>query len=489
MGIIGVQLVVSLLMATLMHRLAPHYSIGRWLLCNGSLFRYKHPSDDELRALSGKQKPKIKRDRRQNGVMESKPETVPKDINLYLESKPITPLDALVLRYFMDYQWLVDFVLYATLVYTFTEAYYSLLNIQGEVNVGVLWCLLTLAFGLKVLFSLMAHYFKTEEGGERSVCLAFAFLFVLIAMLILIVREDYLEFGLEPGFANLYENVKVFLKQQGVVDILPYSISRLIFKLLLVGCASFIGACLTFPGLRLAQTHLDALKMTADNPLMQILLHANFLSPIIVLLLWLKPITRDFVMNTPLGKEKMQLMSDPMFDTVRLWIIVGICVLRLAMTRYHLQAYLNLAEKWVELMKKEAGNITIIEIQRKISRVFCYLCVVTVQYLGPIILILHATLLLKVLGDYSWGFYPETPGVSPAVDISPVPSGPPPTAEEEEDYRAAVSHITAALSTLRNVFTPLFYRGLFSFLTWWLAACQVVTSLFGLYFHQYLMAS
>uniref|UniRef100_UPI00398F1E9D transmembrane protein 161A isoform X2 n=1 Tax=Pristiophorus japonicus TaxID=55135 RepID=UPI00398F1E9D len=386
MGIIGVQLVVSLLMATLMHRLAPHYSIGRWLLCNGSLFRYKHPSDDELRALSGKQKPKIKRDRRQNGVMESKPETVPKDINLYLESKPITPLDAL-------------------------------------------------------------------------------------------------------GFANLYENVKVFLKQQGVVDILPYSISRLIFKLLLVGCASFIGACLTFPGLRLAQTHLDALKMTADNPLMQILLHANFLSPIIVLLLWLKPITRDFVMNTPLGKEKMQLMSDPMFDTVRLWIIVGICVLRLAMTRYHLQAYLNLAEKWVELMKKEAGNITIIEIQRKISRVFCYLCVVTVQYLGPIILILHATLLLKVLGDYSWGFYPETPGVSPAVDISPVPSGPPPTAEEEEDYRAAVSHITAALSTLRNVFTPLFYRGLFSFLTWWLAACQVVTSLFGLYFHQYLMAS
>ncbi|XP_048450500.1 transmembrane protein 161A-like, partial [Rhincodon typus] len=137
-------------------------------------------------------------DRRQNGVTEAKPETVPKDIKLYLEAKPITPLDALALRYFLDYLWLMDFVLYATLVYIFTEAYYSLLTVQGEVNVGVLWCLLTLAFSIKVLFSLMTHYFRTEEGGERSVCLTFAFLFVLIAMLVLVVREDYLEFGLEP---------------------------------------------------------------------------------------------------------------------------------------------------------------------------------------------------------------------------------------------------------------------------------------------------
>ncbi|XP_060702107.1 transmembrane protein 161A [Hemiscyllium ocellatum] len=486
MGVIGVQLVVSLLMATLMQRLAPHYSIGRWLLCNGSLFRYKHPSDEELRALAGKQKPKVKRDRRQNGMTETKQERVPKDINLCLEAKPITPLDALVLRYFLDYLWLMDFVLYATLVYIFTEAYYSLLPVQGEVNVGVLWCLLTLAFSIKVLFSLMTHYFRTEEGGERSVCLTFAFLFVLIAMLVLVVREDYLEFGLEPGFANLYENVEVFLKQQGV-DIWPYSVSRLVFKLVIVGLSSFIGACLTFPGLRLSQTHLDALKMTADKPLIQILLQANFLSPIIVLLLWVKPITRDFVMKTPLGKEQIQLMSDTTYNTVRLWIIIVLCALRLTMTRYHLQAYLNLAEKGVDLMKKEAGNIPMIEIQRKVSRVFCYLCVVTMQYLGPVILLLHSTLLLKVLGDYSWGFYPESPQVSPALDITSEFSGTAPN--EEERYEVTVSRIKAFLSTVFHIFTPLFYRGLFSFLTWWLAACQVVTNLFGLYFHQYMMTS
>lgn len=46
---------------------------------------------------------------------------------------------------------------------------------------------------------MMRHYFRSEEGGERSVCLTFAFFFLLLAMVALVIREDYLEFGLEPG--------------------------------------------------------------------------------------------------------------------------------------------------------------------------------------------------------------------------------------------------------------------------------------------------
>ena len=60
-------------------------------------------------------------------------------------------------------------------------------------------------------------------------------------------------------------------------------------------------------------------------------------------------------------------MSSEAFDSMRLWIIVALCVLRLALTRYHMQAYLNLAQKWVEQMKREAGRIAAIDIQRKVS--------------------------------------------------------------------------------------------------------------------------
>ncbi|XP_027520088.1 transmembrane protein 161A [Corapipo altera] len=478
MAVMGVQVVVTLLAASLMQKMAPHCSFARWLLCNGSLYRYKHPSDEELCALAGKQRPKAKRDRRVNGVLEDKPLSVPRDIDLRLDTSPITAVDALVLRYFLEYQWFVDFAVYSTAVYVFTEGYYSLASNPRETNLGVLWCLLTVLFSVKVFFMVMRHYFRSEEGGERSVCLTFAFFFLLLAMVALVVREEHLEFGLEAGLAGVSTNLEPLLKQRGWEWTLP--LAKLGFKLGLVALCSFLGACLTFPGLRLAQTHLDALRMAADQPLAQLLLHLIFLAPVLVVVMWVKPISRDFLLHAPMGKETVQLMSDSAFESARLWSIVGLCLLRLLGARRHLQAYLGLAERWVEQMRKEAGRIPALEIQQKITRIYCYVPVVTLQYLGPVILTLHCTLLLKTLGHLSWGLYPELPLVSPAVAV-PGPAG-----EEGEDVQVVVQQITGILDC---IFTPPLLRGLFSFLTWWVAACQVVTSLFGLYFHQYLAGS
>ncbi|NXT39866.1 T161A protein, partial [Pelecanoides urinatrix] len=505
-AVMGVQVVVSLLAASVMQKMAPHCSFARWLLCNGSLHRYKHPSDEELCALAGKLRPKAKRDRRMNGVTDDKPLSVPRDIDLRLDTSPITAVDALVLRYFLEYQWFVDFAVYSTAVYVFTEGYYCLADPQKETNIGVLWCLLTVVFSVKVFFMVMRHYFRSEEGGERSVCLTFAFFFLLLAMVALVIREDYLEFGLEPGLAGVSSNLESILKQRGWEWTLP--LAKLAFKLGLAALCSFLGACLTFPGLRLAQTHLDALRMAADKPLAQVLLHLSFLAPVLVVVMWIKPISRDFLLHAPVGKQTVQIMSDSAYNTARLWTIVGLCLLRLAVTRRHLQAYLGLAERWVEQMRREAGRIAVLEIQRKvrmqelgwergsghghrppadphcpqITRIYCYVSVVSLQYLGPVILTLHCTLLLKTLGHHSWGLYPEPPLPPPAATAAP----PRPGGEDGEDVRAAVEQITGVLG---GIFTPLFFRGLFAFLTWWVAACQVVTSLFGLYFHQYLAAS
>ncbi|XP_069042177.1 transmembrane protein 161A [Lepisosteus oculatus] len=496
MALMGIQLVVSLLVGSIMQRMAPHYSFARWLLCNGSLYRFKHPSEGELCALAGKQVPRNnRRDRRHNGAAESKPLTVPKDIDLHLEAAPIGALDALVLRFFLEYQWLVDFAVYALGVYLFTEGYYCLADASKEVNIGAIWCFLAVLFTVRTLFTLMSHYFRSEEGGERSVCLAFGFLSLLVAMLVLVVRDDYLEFGLEPGLAVVFDNLEAFLKQQGWYWSIP--VTRLGLKLGLAALCSFIGALLAFPGLRLAQTHLDALDMNSDRPMIQILLHASFLSPMVVVLLWVKPIARDFLESAPLGNSTVSLMSSSTFDSVRLWTVLALCALRLALARHHLQAYLNLAHKWVEQMKREAGRIAAIDIQRKVTRVFCYLTVVTLQYLGPILLMAFSTLLLKSLGGHSWGLFPDSPGPPPAVlPPAPLPTAAPPGVEDEdggeeyeEDLQATVARFSAALSALRAALTPGFYRGLFSFLTWWVAACQVISSLFGVYFHQYLMHS
>ncbi|XP_041321794.1 transmembrane protein 161A isoform X2 [Pyrgilauda ruficollis] len=429
-AVMGVQVVVTLLAASLMHRMAPHCSFARWLLCNGSLYRYKHPSDEELCALAGKQRPKSRRDRRASGVAEDKPLSVPRDIELQLDTSPITAVDALVLRYFPEYQWFVDFSVYAGAVYVFSEGYFSLASAGRETNLGVLWSLLTVLFSVKVFFTVMRHYFRSEEGGERSVCLSAAFFFLLLAMLALVVREEYLEFGLEAGLAGVSSNLEPILKPRGW-------------------------------------------EWT-------VLLHVGFVAPVLVVLLWVRPLSRDFLLQAPLGKETVQILSDSSFDTLRLWAVVALSLLRLLGTRHHLQAYLGLAERWVRRMRRQAGRIPAREIQQQITRIYCYVSVVSLQYLGPVILTLHCALLLKTLGHHSWGLYPESPAVSPAAPVAlPRPEG-------DGDVQVVVQEISGVLGC---IFTPPFFRGLFSFLTWWVAACQVVTSLFGLYFHQYLAAS
>ncbi|KAF2985314.1 hypothetical protein EK904_006901 [Melospiza melodia maxima] len=264
-------------------------------------------------------------------------------------------------------------------------------------------------------------------------------------MAILIVTENYLEFGLESGFSNFSESAMQFLEKQGLESQGP--VSKLTFKLFLAVLCSLIGAFLTFPGLRLAQMHLDALN---------------------------------------LATEKITQMSEDTFDTIRLWIIILLCVLRLAMMRHHLQAYLNLAQKSVDQMKKEAGRISMVDLQKMVARVFYYLCVIALQYVAPLVMLLHTTLLLKTLGNYSWGIYPglnsDTPVESSLLPNSVYSESPP----ADGKMKVTVVQITMALGSLKNIFTPLLFRGLLSFLTWWIAACLFSTSLFGLFYHQYL---
>ncbi|XP_004404778.1 PREDICTED: transmembrane protein 161A [Odobenus rosmarus divergens] len=483
-AVLGVQLVVTLLTATLMHRLAPHCSFARWLLCNGSLFRYKHPTEEELRALEGKPlegkpRPRGRKERWANGYSEEKPLSVPRDAPFQLETCPLTAVDALVLRFFLEYQWFVDFAVYSGGVYVFTEAYYYVLGPVKETNIAVFWCLLTVAFSVKMFLVVTRLYFSAEEGGERSVCLTFAFLFLLLVMLVQVVQEDTLELGLEPGLASMTQNLEPLLKTRGWDWALP--LVKLAIRIGLAFVGSMLGAFLTFPGLRLAQTHLDALSMSEDRPMLQFLLHTSFLSPLIILWLWTKPIARDFLHQAPLGEVPFSLLSDSAFDSLRLWVLVALCLLRLAMTRPHLQAYLCLAKARVEQLRREAGRIEAREIQRRVVRVYCYVTVVSLQYLTPLILTLNCTLLLKTLGGYSWGLGP-VPMLSPAQSSAQDSLGGP----GEDEAQQTAARIAGALGSL---LTPLFLRAVLTFLIWWTAACQLLSSLFGLYFHRHLAGS
>lgn len=52
----------------------------------------------------------------------------------------------------------------------------------------------------KVLYSVTALYFKGDESsGERSMCITCGCFFFVLAMVVLVIDENLLEFGLDRG--------------------------------------------------------------------------------------------------------------------------------------------------------------------------------------------------------------------------------------------------------------------------------------------------
>lgn len=119
---------------------------------NFSLLRYLHPTDEELRTLAGVPKErggKGKGDRR-NGNQAEKSSTfhIPRNLDVQLDSVKISQYDVVHLRYYTEYQWLIDFSLYSIIVYLISETYHFYFPINDEVNLSMLWCALVIFFAL-----------------------------------------------------------------------------------------------------------------------------------------------------------------------------------------------------------------------------------------------------------------------------------------------------------------------------------------------------
>lgn len=129
----GAQLVLTLVMVSVIQKLSPHFSFAKWILCSTGLYRYLHPTDDELRTKGGVPKEKPSKGASSlngkgkhihlNGSEKQVPHSfhIPRSIDVDLDKAKVTPIDVIHLRYFAEYQWLLDFSIYAGVVYIFSE--------------------------------------------------------------------------------------------------------------------------------------------------------------------------------------------------------------------------------------------------------------------------------------------------------------------------------------------------------------------------------
>lgn len=177
-------------MVSVIQKLSPYFSLAKWLLCSTGLIRYLHPTDTELKILAGvpkdKQKPKKDSRFKNNDYEKSNSFHVPRNLAIQLESAKVGPMDVIHLRYYAEYQWLVDFSLYAAIVYICSEVrsyffcyfvlrfffylqvYHFFFPLIDELNLSMMWCLLVILFALypfsrKKLTNLFYSRFKGNK--------------------------------------------------------------------------------------------------------------------------------------------------------------------------------------------------------------------------------------------------------------------------------------------------------------------------------------
>jgi len=501
MAVLGIQFVITMMMATVLSRVGPHLSLARWLLCSkfAGLVRYLHPSDEQLRVHApapklDKKDKKRQRNQEKNGANGSQQNgtfNVPRNIDVHLETAPVDIGDLVQLRYYTEYQWLVDFSSYSLITYILSEVYIYLLpdKANSEVNLSLVWVVLVIGFTYKLLLSLNGLYFEGEEaGGERSLVLVMGGAYLLFAMVVLLVEENTLETGLDEAYKSFNNSAAAFLENNAGLDSAGPA-SKLVLKFFIALWCGLIGALFTFPGLRVARMHWDVLRYSGEHSRSKILHHIGFIAPLFLTTLWVKPLTRDpFTVRLYKGMSQ-PLMTSAQFETMRLYLVAVTVLFRLAIMPTYLQAYLNLAYDKVQELKQEAGKISNVDLQRRVIRVFYYLCVVTLQYTAPMILILYISFLYKTLGGGSWAALSNDIGQViedgacsledcnsaddfkeieiPADITSDKDIGIGDIINQEETVEAITEQFSLAWTSLKNVFTVEVFRGLLGFSTWW----------------------
>lgn len=407
MGVLGVQVVVTMIVASFLHKLSPYYSLGRWLAV-AEMRRVVPPRDALLKphvivpVTNGKSKKKASSSRASSGSRAGSDDhkpldpslTLPKSSDITLTSTPVLPGELQLIHYYPEFRWLVDMGVATLAVYLATSVYYSFKPTAAatEYNLSVIWLIFLLTFAVYLLCSLTKVYFSEELSRERSIIIVFTTLFFVFALGILLVDENILQFRLVESHANITHCIGKLL-QAYITDPNSFVLLPLwAFKVGLALCASLLSAVLIYPSFRYSEMQFNAV-VSAQNVFIKAIIRLWYLMPLFCLGLWIKPFTKDVFSELDIIHL---LGKDLYYETFRYWSLLILCALRVGLFKLHLQNYLNLARLRVEDLKKESGRITIHELRKKVSNIFAFYAGVGLQYMTPVLIILSLSVLMHI---------------------------------------------------------------------------------------------
>ena len=423
------QVVLSMIVASFLHKVSPYFSVGRGLITY-RLRRYQTPSDALLRPhvsvppssnRGGGGGRKTANQRNQSSqspelpiaadiqeFFNLKPSansldtslTILKSANIKLQDVPVRSRDLIFVRYSEQLEWMINMSVAAIAVYVITLAYYFFVPsaVGSEYNLSTIWLLLVCGYIVKVLASLTSVYFSHELASQRSVGIVFTMLFFVCALGILLIDEGVLEFGLERSHKDISQSIARLIgtvQNQTDFKVDDRIVPIWVFKITLALCATLLSGVLIFSGFRFADVHFGALRFyAARRSLMKTVFHTCYITPMFCLSLWIRPLSRDVVSER--NSVNLFGITEVSYDNFRFGVIVSVCLLRVLMYSTYMQSFLDTAKIRVSNMGREQGRITIRDLRDRVSNIFDYYPATGVHYLAPFLLLLMLTLLLHM---------------------------------------------------------------------------------------------
>ena len=493
MAVFGVQVVLSMIVASFLHKVSPYFSVGRGLIIY-RLKRYQTPSDNTLRPHvsvppsggrggGGGNSGGRKRVSTQRTLTSTTEMTVtdlheffnlkkiagnaldpslaiPKSANIKLQDVELRSSDLLILPFAERLEWMINLAVAAVMVYAITLGYYYIFPgaVQTEYNLSTIWLLLVSGYVISILARLTKFYFSDELASQRSVGIVFTMFFFVCSLGILLVDEGVLDFGLRKSHEDLSLSLGRLLgsiRNQTSGESDAHILPIWAFKISLAVCATLLSMVLIFSGFRFADVHFNAIRYYAPKrSLLRTILHTCYIAPMFCLSLWIRPLSNDVIADR--NTVNLFGLMEVSYENFRFGIIVSVCLLRMIMYSTYMQSYLDTAKWRVANMRHEQGRITIKDLRDRVSSIFNYYPGTGVHYLAPFLILLLLTLLLHM------------------SSLS--------LAAQSSDGAADQAKVASNGSTNMFKFSGFgvsVFHGCISFLTWWLCFTNAVTSGIG----------
>uniref|UniRef100_A0A915CGH9 Transmembrane protein n=1 Tax=Parascaris univalens TaxID=6257 RepID=A0A915CGH9_PARUN len=300
MAVFGFHIVVTLITFSVFTKFRSRFSLARPFLCAG-LYRYLAPTAQQLKEkvplyIMGKsRKRKAEKNVETNGFL------VPKNADIELVLVPVHPDDVQALPLYSTFSWIVDFIAFSLVVYCFSEVFRFLFPNNTDINISIIWILLSIAFVLQALANVTVSLFSGDNvEAERNLVISFSSLFFLFSMMFTMFAESFFDIGFDKAYESFSKSASAFFAASDVP--LPAGVTQRSPLLLFVALSAMFGllaGTLLFPNFRYARMYTNAVDEAA--PFYKLLYHLAFLSQAFSLMLFTHPV-KNYLLY---GRRKM----------------------------------------------------------------------------------------------------------------------------------------------------------------------------------------